>query len=55
VRDVILDGEITREGGAYHVFDVMWLDGRDVMSLRHPRFVGIRDDKVARQVVREQP
>jgi bifunctional non-homologous end joining protein LigD len=33
--DVILDGEITWGGGgvAYHVFDVMWLDGRDVMSL----------------------
>src|SRR5262245_48179826 len=34
-REVILDGEITwgREGIAYHVFDIMWLDGRDVMSL----------------------
>ncbi len=33
--DVILDGEITwgRGGLAYHVFDIMWLDGRDVMSL----------------------
>lgn len=33
--DVILDGEITwgRGGIAYHVFDIMWLDGRDVMSL----------------------
>jgi ATP-dependent DNA ligase len=33
--DVILDGEITwgRGGVAYHVFDIMWLDGRDVMSL----------------------
>jgi len=26
VRDAILDGEIA--GGAYYVFDVMWLDGR---------------------------
>jgi bifunctional non-homologous end joining protein LigD len=39
VKDAILDGEITwgarsGEGGvAYHVFDVMWLDGRDVRSL----------------------
>jgi bifunctional non-homologous end joining protein LigD len=35
VRDVILDGEVTWGGGkvAYHVFDIMWLDGRDVMSL----------------------
>jgi bifunctional non-homologous end joining protein LigD len=33
--DVILDGEITwgRGGLAYHVFDIMWLDGRDVTSL----------------------
>ncbi len=33
VTDVILDGELTWEGSAYHVFDVMWLDGRDVTSL----------------------
>ena len=35
VRDVILDGEVTWGGGkvAYHVFDIMWLDGREVMSL----------------------
>ena len=35
VREVILDGEVTWGGGkvAYHVFDIMWLDGRDVMSL----------------------
>jgi bifunctional non-homologous end joining protein LigD len=35
VRDAILDGEVTwyRAGAAYHVFDVMWLDGRDVMLL----------------------
>src|SRR5918993_344863 len=31
VRDVILDGELV--GGKYHIFDVMWLDGRDVMAL----------------------
>ena len=31
VREIILDGEITWDGrGAYHVFDVMWLDGRDL-------------------------
>ena len=34
VRDVILDGEVTGVWGrpgkvAYHVFDVLWLDGRD--------------------------
>jgi len=33
-RDAILDGEVTwgRSGVSYHVFDVMWLDGRDVMQ-----------------------
>ena len=36
--DVILDGEATgawgRQGDAdYHVFDVLWLNGRDVTSL----------------------
>lgn len=32
VREVILDGELTwsRAGVAYHVFDVLWLEGRDV-------------------------
>jgi ATP-dependent DNA ligase len=33
VRDAILDGEMTWDGRIYHVFDVMWLDGRDTMSL----------------------
>jgi len=33
VRDAILDGEVTWDGRTYHVFDVMWLDGREVMSL----------------------
>ena len=35
VEDAILDGEVTWGSGnvAYHVFDVMWLDGRDVRSL----------------------
>ena len=35
MREVILDGEITwgKAGMAYHVFDILWLDGRDVMSL----------------------
>src|SRR4051812_36827578 len=34
-RDAILDGEVTWPGArvAYHVFDVLWLDGRDVTSL----------------------
>jgi bifunctional non-homologous end joining protein LigD len=38
VHDVILDGEATgvwgRQGRtAYHVFDILWLDGRDVTAL----------------------
>jgi bifunctional non-homologous end joining protein LigD len=35
VNDLILDGEITWSAGkvTYHVFDVMWLDGRDLTSL----------------------
>jgi bifunctional non-homologous end joining protein LigD len=35
VHDVVLDGEITWPGNtlAYHVFDLMWIDGRDVTRL----------------------
>ena len=34
VHDAILDGEVTwDEGLAFHVFDVAWLDGRDVTTL----------------------
>jgi bifunctional non-homologous end joining protein LigD len=34
VHDIILDGEITWDrAGAYHVFDIIWLDGRDLTSL----------------------
>ena len=36
VDDVILDGELTWRGEeriAYYVFDILWLDGRDVMQL----------------------
>jgi bifunctional non-homologous end joining protein LigD len=38
VRDAVLDGEATgawgRQGDAdYHVFDILWIDGRDVTSL----------------------
>jgi ATP-dependent DNA ligase len=31
VTDIVLDGEA--EGNAYHVFDILWLDGRAVTSL----------------------
>jgi bifunctional non-homologous end joining protein LigD len=34
VRDAILDGEIDwSRGSAYHIFDVLWLDGRSVTAL----------------------
>ncbi len=35
VIEIILDGEVTWNTGsvAYHVFDIMWLDGRDVTGL----------------------
>src|SRR5690349_12589567 len=34
VADAILDGEMTWDGGiAFHVFDVVWLDGRDLSAL----------------------
>jgi bifunctional non-homologous end joining protein LigD len=33
-RELVLDGEIDWHGPtAYHVFDIMWIDGRDVTSL----------------------
>lgn len=35
VHDLILDGEVTWGRGrqAYHIFDILWIDGRDVTSL----------------------
>jgi ATP-dependent DNA ligase len=34
VNDIVLDGEMTWDGrSAYHVFDVLWLNGRDVTAL----------------------
>ncbi len=44
-RDLVLDGEVTwdREG-AYHVFDIMWLDGRDVTSLPLESRLALLDD-----------
>ena len=34
VRDVILDGELSWDRHSeYHVFDILWLDGRDLTSL----------------------
>src|SRR4051794_30711260 len=35
IHEVILDGEVDWGGRKveYHVFDILWLDGRDLMSL----------------------
>jgi ATP-dependent DNA ligase len=33
VEDAVLDGEMTWDGREYHVFDVLWVDGRDVRAL----------------------
>jgi ATP-dependent DNA ligase len=34
VNEVILDGEVTWDGrSAYHVFDILWLNGREVTAL----------------------
>src|SRR5207249_3210190 len=33
VREAILDGEVSWGKETYHVFDVMWLDGRDLREL----------------------
>jgi bifunctional non-homologous end joining protein LigD len=33
VADAILDGEVTSDGHGYHVFDILWIEGRDVTSL----------------------
>jgi len=32
-RELILDGELDWAGTQYHVFDLVWLDGRDLMPL----------------------
>jgi bifunctional non-homologous end joining protein LigD len=42
VRDIVLDGEA--EGNAYHVFDILWLDGRAVTSLPLEQRRAILDD-----------
>jgi bifunctional non-homologous end joining protein LigD len=33
IGDAILDGELDWDGGTYHLFDVPWLDGRDLTAL----------------------
>jgi bifunctional non-homologous end joining protein LigD len=33
VAEIILDGEVTWDGSRYHVFDILWLNGRAVTGL----------------------
>ena len=33
VEEIILDGEVTWDGRSYHVFDILWLNGRPVTAL----------------------
>jgi bifunctional non-homologous end joining protein LigD len=57
-REIILDGEITwgKDGARYHVFDLMWIDGRDVCPLpldeRHALLQGLPLEKPLQRVVR---
>jgi ATP-dependent DNA ligase len=58
VREIILDGEITwgKDGVAYHVFDLLWLDGRDVSLLplddRHALLQSLPLEKPLQRVTR---
>ena len=58
VREIILDGEITwgKDGAAYHVFDLMWLEGRDVSLLpldeRHALLQSLPLEKPLQRVAR---
>jgi ATP-dependent DNA ligase len=58
VREIILDGEITwgNDGVAYHVFDLLWLDGRDLTLLpldeRHELLQNLPLEKPLRRVAR---
>jgi bifunctional non-homologous end joining protein LigD len=33
VQDLIIDGEVTWDGTTYHVFDIVWREGRDLRPL----------------------
>lgn len=58
VPEIILDGEITwgRDGVAYHVFDLLWLDGRDLspfpLDQRHALLEGLPLEKPLLRVER---
>jgi bifunctional non-homologous end joining protein LigD len=57
-REIILDGEMDwgKEGAAYHVFDLLWLDGRDVSALpldeRHALLTSLPLQKPLERVAR---
>ncbi len=57
-REIILDGEFTwgKEGTVYHVFDLLWLDGRDVTPLpldeRHALLQSLPLENPLRRVAR---
>jgi len=57
VSEAILDGEVTWPGSqlAYRVFDVMWLDGREVMSLPLERRRALLDELPFRPPLRRVP
>jgi ATP-dependent DNA ligase len=57
VRDLILDGEVTWGAGkgGYHVFDIMWLDGRDVTSLPFVERRALLDNLPFRPPLRRVP
>jgi len=56
-----LGGKLIRAPGAAHwvepkvVVEVEFTEWTDDGRLRHPSFVGIREDKAAREVRRERP
>jgi len=58
VREIILDGEIIwdKDGVTYHVFDLLWLDGRDVSLLpldeRQALLQGLPLEKPLQRVLR---
>src|SRR5215472_5315521 len=58
VREIILDGEITwgKDGAAYHIFDLLWLDGRDLSPLpldeRHALLQSLTLEKPLQRVAR---
>jgi ATP-dependent DNA ligase len=56
-NDVILDGELTWESGVveFHVFDVVWLDGRDLSRLPLTERRGVLDALPLRVPLRRVP